>query len=247
MSDVAKLDELQAIGEREGVAATTNGEDVWRGTASQIPIPDQTNGEQMTVVSTSSNDTSGGSGVREVFIHYLDGDWNPASETVTMNGTTGVDTSATDIKFVQDIHSTKAGSNGVAAGDITIHQKGDASTVYDIIATGGNMSLTIQKMVPASNRYFIERWQTTASAGNKPVFIRLRSTDHHETLYDGGSPIFIFKDTATLEAGGFHFRKWSTNYRIQVPEKSVIKISVWADQDGANVSASFQGLLQEIF
>lgn len=234
---------LQSLGERGNIAVVSTGVDVWRGSGSLIPIPNQTTGESMTIVSTSADDASAGTGIRTVFVHYLDNAWAEASETVTLNGLTPVNLIATNIKFIQSIHAASVGSGGVAAGDITIYKTGDATTVYDLIKAGGNMSLTISMMVPANSEFHLGRWTATASSGNKPVFIRLRSTDHHGVLYDGGSPVFIFKDTCTLEAGGTYIREWSSEQRVVLPAKSIIKVSVWADSAGANVASSLEGEL----
>ena len=232
---------LELMGERESIAVVAAGEDVWRGSASSIPIPDQTNGVQMTLVSTSAADASGGTGIRTVEVHYLDGNWDEQTETITMNGTTGVNTVATDIKFVQDIHASTVGSGGVAAGVVTIHLTGTPATVYDVIDAGGNMSLTMAKMVPAGFNLYISNW-TASVAGNKPTFTRLRSTDHDRVLYNGGSPVFIFKDVAVLETAPFT-REWPREERIVVPPKSIIKVSVWATQAGGFVAASLVGEL----
>jgi hypothetical protein len=232
---------LEIIGERETIAVVATGEDVWRGSASTIPIPDQINGEQMTLVSTSVNDASAGTGIRTISVHYLDTNFDEQEETVIMTGTTGVNTVATDIKFVQDIHATTVGSGGVAAGVITLHLTGTPATVFDVIDIGGNMSLTMTKMVPAGFNFYLSNW-TASVAGNKPTFVRLRSTDHHGTLYDGGSPVFIFKDTAVLETAPFG-REWPREERILMPEKSIIKATVWTTQAGGDVAVSLVGEL----
>lgn len=234
-------DHFELMGERETIAVVAAGEDVWRGAASAVPIPDQINGVQMTVVSTSTSDTSAGAGVRTVLIHYLDMDWIAQTETVTMNGTTGVNTVATDIKFVQEIHATAVGSTTVAVGVITIHLTGTPATVFNVIDAGGNMSLSMIKMIPAGFNLHISNW-TASVAGNKPTFVRLRSTDHDMILYDGGSPVFIFKDVAVLETAPFA-REWPREERITIPAKSIIKVTVWSAQAGGDVAASLVGEL----
>ena len=232
---------FEMIGERESVAVTITGDDLWRGVATTIPIPDQTNGVQMTLVSTSASDASGGTGVRTVFIHYLDTNWVEQTETVTLTGVTGANTVATDIKFVQEIHAASVGANGVAVGDITMHLTGTPATVFDIIAIGGNMSLTMMKMIPAGFNMYINGW-TASATGNKPQFIRLRSTDHHGVLYNGGSPVFIFKDVTNLEESPY-VKDWTREDRICIPAKSVIKVTSWATQALGNASSSLIGEL----
>lgn len=230
-----------SLGERESVQVTNTGEDIWRGDTTTIPIPDQTTGEQMTIVSTSTSDASTGLGVLTVLIHYLDINWIEQTETIILDGTIEVDTIATDIKFIQDFHATTVGSNGVAAGNITLYKKGDPSITYDMLALGGNMSLTISKMVPSGKTFYLTRWQTSSTAG-KPIFVRIRSTDHHGVLYSGGSPTFLFKDTASVQDSTY-IKDFECP--IEIPAKSIIKVSAWGTtgNPGGNISASYEGLL----
>ena len=230
-----------SIGERAGVAVTATGDDIWRGTATTIPIPDQTNGEQMAVVSTSASDAAAGTGVRSIHITYLDTDWNERTEIVFLNGTSAVDTVATGIKFVNHIHTATIGSGGVSAGVIKIYKKGDANTVYNMIDTGGNMSLTVSRMIPAGKTFYLTQWQCSSTAG-KPIFVRFRSTDFGGVLHGHGGtiPVFIFKDSATVQDSTYVNR---FDFPIKIPSKSIIKITAWATQANGNVAASFDGVM----
>lgn len=223
------------FGERENVAVVAKGEDVWEGTASEIPIP-PSSGEQMTFVSTSANDTAGGTGVQSVEIMYLDGNGNQQIEEKAMNGTTPVDTTATDISFVNFFHADTVGSNDVAVGDITIYQKGDATRVYNIVKAGGNMSLTCKAKIPAGKTLLIESW-AASQTGRKPTALRLRSTDHHGELHEG---VFIFKDSVRLDGTAIEKPKKPP---IRIPALSVVKVSAWADDAAGSVSAGFCGTL----
>ena len=230
-----------SIGERAGVAVTATGDDIWRGTATTIPIPDQTNGEQMTVVSTSANDAAAGTGVRSIHIAYLDANWNEMTEIVTLNGTSAVDTVATGIKFVNHIHTATAGSGALAAGVIKIYKKGDASTVYNLIDIGGNMSLTVSRMIPAGKTFYLYGWQCSTTAG-KPTFVRIRSTDFDGVLHGHGETphIFIFKDPAATQDSTY---VKNFPFPVKIPSKSIIKVTAWATQANGNVAASFDGVM----
>ena len=100
---------FSAQGTRASVSTTTSGDDVWSGTATTLPIPVST-GVQMTVVSTSGNDAAAGSGIRTIEIHYLDANGNEQIEGVTMNGVTGVNTVATNIRFVNEFYAETVGT-----------------------------------------------------------------------------------------------------------------------------------------
>lgn len=234
--NIANHTVLRGFGERESVAVVTNGDDVWRGTNTTIPIPSSA-GEQMTIVSSSPQDSSANTGVRAVEIHYLDSTGNVQIENIFLNGTTTINTMATNITFVNELHATDVGTNGVAVGDITIYKIGEATRVYNLIKAGGNMSLSCIRKIPSGMKYFISSFSASCT-GNKPTAVRLRSTSHETTVYDSSNPVFLFKDSAYLgEASD------SKSYLppIFIPGGTVIKATVWATQAGGNVSAAFNG------
>lgn len=227
-----------SLGEREGLAAVTQGADIWLGTASSVPIPPGS-GTQMNIVSTSPNDTSGGTGVREVRIEYLDSSGLEASETKILNGTTPITTSATDITFVNAIHAIDVGSNGVAVGDITIYKLSTPAEVYDMIAIGGNMSLTINYMVPSNKTLHLTGWAASVSGKDKRATLRLRATQRAGVVYPG---VFLFIDSFNLMQSS---NRNKFDPYIKIPSGAVIKVSGWVDSPdaGAYVSASLQGYL----
>ncbi len=221
--------------EREGVAVVATGEDVWQGTAAIIPDPPGA-GEQMTIVSTDADDTAAGAGARTMEIMYLDGSGIQQIEELALNGTTGVDTVATDISFVNFFHTDTAGATGVAEGDITIYKKGASSTVYNMIEAGGNMSLTCKLKVPTGKTYYLLNWHATQT-GRKPTTVRLRSTDHHGELHPG---VYIFKGVAYIDGTNIVL---PMEPPLQIPAMSIVKVSAWATDTAGNVSAGFDGVL----
>lgn len=230
---------MRSLGERDAISAITTGVDLWHGTSSTISIP-PSDGEQMEVFSNNGNDASGGTGVQEVLVHYLDSNGVAQTETVVTNGG-AVDTIATDMMFIQDIHATKVGSNGVAVGNVDIRSKATSTNVFNMIFAGGNMSLTITKMVPANKTLYLTQWSASAT-GKQRVTMRLRSTDHHNVLYDGGNPVFLFKDTVNLEDATY-LKRWEQDELFPIPALSIVKVSAWTSQAGAYVSASWNGIL----
>jgi hypothetical protein len=225
-----------AKGERDSVAIDTKGVDVWLGPTARIPLP-LSAGEQMTVKFNDANDTAGGTGVRAIKIEYIRAsDGSAQTEDIIANGG-NVNTVATDIAFVNHIFATDIGSNGVAEGNIDIHEVGDDTKVYNLIALGGNMSLTCAMKVPDNQVYFITNWHGGIT-GNKPSKVRLRSTDWDGVLYDGDDPVFLFKDTAPVGESPFNFPLCPP---IRVPGGTIIKISVWATQAGGFAGGMING------
>lgn len=86
---------------------------------------------QMQIVSTSVNDTAAGSGAQEVDIVYLPYEWSDeySWETIVMDGTTPVNTVATNIYRIEDFAVTKGRS---ADGNITLKDTGAVNTYAQI-------------------------------------------------------------------------------------------------------------------
>jgi hypothetical protein len=83
---------------------------------------EQTTNGQRSIASASANDTAAGTGARTIKITYLDQTGaGPFTETLTLNGTTGVNTVATNICFIEQIEVLTAGSGGNNAGIITLY------------------------------------------------------------------------------------------------------------------------------
>lgn len=226
---------LRGNGTRLNISSVTNGEDIWEGTASTIPTPADA-GEWMTLVSTSIEDDSAGIGIRTVLIDYLDDNGIPRSETVTMDGTTEVNTLATNIRFVQEICALSTGSNGAAVGTISIYKKGFPATVYNIMSPGGNCSLNTARMVPANHILIIRNFSVSggnASSG-KTVDLRLRSTSKDGTL----TQIFHLIDNALVFNSGI-FREFSSSQNI--PALAIVKVTGYTPLAGQDVQSSWDG------
>lgn len=99
---------------------------------------EQSSNAQRSIVSTSVNDTAAGTGVRSVEITYLTStSTGPFTETVTLNGTTPVNTVATNICFIEKMEAVLVGSAGIAAGTINLKAAitGGGVTIGSIAAT----------------------------------------------------------------------------------------------------------------
>jgi len=230
---------ISSNGERNSIAIIAQGSDIWPGTATSLVIPPSA-GEQMQIVCADSNDTFNGTGIQELDIHYLDGSGNSQITSISTNGGTK-DIPIMDMKFIQELHASKVGNNNAAVGNIEIRSL-NTLDVYNIILANYTTSMTINKMVPAGKTLYLTQWNATASGKTGATFY-LKSTDHHNELFNSNNPIFIIKDTAALENSSFS-KSWAIEEWIPIPELSIIKISVIApDQAGADVSASWSGIL----
>lgn len=125
---------------------------------------------QMTVVSTSTNDIDEGSGARSIVIEYLNGSLDYSYEVVIMNGTTPVNTIATDIRWVQAIHVATFGSGTRAAGTITVSNDG---IVYGQINQNARTSVSSFRRVPRGKTFYIMTMYGGASSGTAAAKVDL--------------------------------------------------------------------------
>ncbi len=232
---------MSAMGEFESGNIDADGEDVCRwedvGGPARLPTPAAI-GEQLTFISSSNADNGAtATGVLTVKMHYLDATGAEQEETITMNGTTGVDTVATDIRFVQDIYTLTVGSNGVAEGNITCYKKGGAiaTDLYQFIYLGGNKSLVPHRMIPLAKTLILKGWHAE-EAGNQRCAFKIRSTDMYGALIPG---VFCFKDVVFMDGDTSGERP----LHVSIPALSIVKISGWSDQNGTEGSCGWWGVL----
>ncbi len=111
---------------------------------------------QRSVNSTSTLDTSLGTGAQTVTINYLDTSFVLRSETVTLNGTTAVNTTATNIAFIESIVVATVGSLGGNQGTIQVWTgTGGAGSVWGSIAAQDNQTFWAHHYVPSGVTCYI--------------------------------------------------------------------------------------------
>ncbi len=237
---------MRGMGERENIQTTAMGEDLWRGNdlaaapTSHLLIPTPAAaGERMTLDSESAADNgTSTTGALTVTVSYLDASGDEQMETVTMNGQTAVNTTATDIRFVQDLQVATVGSNTVAVGNIFIHKFGTAGLVYSMIAAGGNQSLVPHKMVPRAKTLHLRNWMGTEMSKSKRTIIRLRADCTNATPPVRQANVFLFKSNMMLDGSG---NQMPLAYAI--PALSIVKVSAWSQVAGADCAVHWWGIL----
>jgi hypothetical protein len=196
----------------------------------------------MTLVSESTADNGAtATGALTVAVHYIDAAGDEQVEVVTMNGTTEVDTVATDIRFVQELQVKTVGSNSVAEGNIRIFSEGDDTLVYNMIAAGGNQSLVPHRMVPIGKRLRVTGWTCSEKSATKRCVVRLRSDCNNEMTPVRQAGVFLFKGAAALDGTSV-----TSVVPFNVPELSVVKASAWvAAAGGAEIVMQWWGELYD--
>lgn len=82
----------------------------------------QTNAVQRSLGSSNANDTLAGTGAQKVKITYYDDTCSgPFTDTISLNGTTAVNTNQTNIAFIEKMEVIQVGSDGTNNGTITLY------------------------------------------------------------------------------------------------------------------------------
>lgn len=113
-----------------------------------------TAGQQIRLISTSANDSSAGTGARQIKIYYLDSTFTPQTETITLNGLTAVNSVNTNYAYFTKAITLVTGSGGTAAGNITI-QNITNTLFYARILAGNNQTQSGQFTVPIDKTLYI--------------------------------------------------------------------------------------------
>jgi hypothetical protein len=139
---------------------------------------EQTTNAQRSIASANANDTLAGTGARKVVIKYLDQSGNgPFEEEVSLNGTTYVNTVATNICYIEEITVTEAGSLLSNQGIITLK------------ATTAGGGATIGTIGALANRTF---WAHHYVPINKICNITGISCSHNGTTVGSGA-VFVLE------------------------------------------------------
>lgn len=156
------------------------GEITTASSASSVPVykttyTEQTTNGQRSFASSSANDTSAGTGARTVRVTYCDQTGaGPYSETVTLNGTSRVNTVATNICFIESMEILTVGAGGVNAGIITLFTVPTAGgSAIGTIAAGDNQTLWAHHYVPTGKTCYISGFainNTSTAGGNGALF-----------------------------------------------------------------------------
>lgn len=124
-------------------------EDLWGGGGTYTGI--LSSAETLDVFSSDAADTAAGTGARTVQLVGLDANWEPQTETVTMNGTSTVVTSNTWLRcWRQRVITT--GSGNTNAGQITVRPTTTTSAVMSQVQAGTGQSTILFYTVPADKK-----------------------------------------------------------------------------------------------
>lgn len=172
------------------------------GTAAFVTISNavvvEPTGQQARVISTSANDSAAGTGIQKVRIRYFDTNWVLNDEIVTMNGTTAVNTVATNILRIEAFESFKIGTTlGGAAGTIRL-QNTAGTQLFAQIDIGGNQFLRAQHTTSPGKKSTITDIIISSQTSGGVSFVIYKEVDNTP---DGGNIALITDLSFTIVAG----------------------------------------------
>lgn len=193
-------------------------------------VPHPTTASVLDIVSTSTADDAAGTGARTVFIEGLDGDYKVVSETVTLDGTTDVET-VNSYLYINQFYVVTTGSGGVNAGEITAKL---SSTLYDLIAVGYNQRTTAHYCVPAGYTAYLTEGVITAGQATGSTAVTAFLKQH------GPDGILRVVAISTLNNGSIQY---DFAYPVAITEKSCFGATAIGAANNNSVSAFFNFVL----
>lgn len=193
-------------------------------------VPHPTTASVLDIVSTSTDDDAAGTGARTVFIEGLNSNYNVVSETVTLDGTTAVET-VNSYLYINQFYVATAGTGGVNAGEITAKLD---TTLYDLIAVGYNQRATAHYCVPAGYTAYLTEGAITAGQATGSTSVTAFLKQH------GPDGILRVVAISTLNNGSVQY---DFAYPIAITEKSCFGASAVGSANNNSISAFFNFVL----
>lgn len=172
-----------------------------------------TSAAQRSVKSTSANDNASGSGAQQVRIHYLDSNYIPSLEIVTMNGTSPVPTVGTNIRFIEKFEVVKGTS---AAGRIILCANSAGAGEVCSIGAFNVDAFLCHHYVPSGSQGQTIEWDVTV---NQSSFLKLNGQQ-----WISGSQINLFYDLENIEMASGSTYNFVRTFKSQPAQE---KTRVW--------------------
>jgi hypothetical protein len=193
--------------------------------------------------SDNSQDKAGGTGALTVEIHYLDVNYAEQTEIITLNGTTWVDTVATNIFRVNFMNVKTAGSGGKPVGNISLVDTATKGITYGYIEATRNRMRQAVYTVPAGKTLFVVQinWGVVTTAANKYGRVTLLANydDQSETVMAKGLFIALAETTLTQSA-----QQVPLLLPIKIPATVDIKVNGFTDGN-ATVNVAIRGWIED--
>lgn len=194
---------------------------------------------KMDIVSDSAEDkgtATAGTGARTITIYYLDSTGADKSETVTMNGTTLVTTTAS-IKRVNNMRVATTGSSNKSVGNITLSETGGTTKKHGYIRAGYTRMRQCVWTVPTGKVLYVTSVTVSgvnAAAGHWCRFTTRATYDDKSGLVLPANLFIPFHELFIVDQSFTKVLEMPTRFPAGVD----IKVSALSDASGANEKCS---------
>lgn len=219
---------MRKWGLNEDIDAGT--EDVWEnGGIRTLPAA----AAVVSTVSTSAEDGVAGDGILTMTIEGLDANYVEIAETITMNGTSAVLTSASFLR-INRMYGATAGSTGDAAGVITASISGNAQAT---ITVAHGQTLQVLYTVPAGHTLYIA--SLVLATGKVGAAANLKA----QLMVHDGTADGVWRSLNATHLYEAIFDESDLLGYIAIGEKSELRLQGISDAPNLNLSGSIHGVL----
>ena len=202
----------------------------------RTPYNEPTTTGQRSFASANANDTLAGTGARSLTLTYIKSDGSgPYNETLNLSGTTGVNTVATDIRFVENIIVETVGSGGANAGIITMYTAiNKGGTAIGTVNVGDNQTYWTHHYIPTGkvcNITGVSCGSTSTTVGAGGLFF-LRG----QRLFNGNPDIQISDFIRLYGQSSTFSRVYQSPIKISGPSR----ITLWVNPE-STTAQTFRG------
>ena len=194
----------------------------------------QASAAQRSLSSSSTLDTAAGTGARTITINYLNNSMVLKQDTVTLNGTTAVNTNATDIQFIESMVVATSGTDVTNDGAITMFTgTAGGGSAMAVINALDSSTFYAHHYVPAGvSCYIIKHTGCGTLAAGRTLMVHVgdpRSTN----------PTIQVGDIIIHLAGGSEDHQYEVPLVIAGPDRIIMRENPIATAAGNIAYASF--------
>lgn len=197
------------------------------------------------IVSTSTDDDGSpvGIGAHTITVFGLtDWDSEEVSESITMNGTTPVNTTNAYV-IINRLRVTACGASGPNVGTITATAATDGTVTAVIRPTIGSTAMAIFGW-PSTQTLLLTDWHADlldSSGGASDALLRL----FHNPDPENYPALYIEKDVRGLQSNGANSVVWPYTALLTLSGPGIIKLNGIASAPDTDVTAGFNGILAD--
>jgi len=212
-------------------------EDIWDGGALWVP---PTTHRTHAIVSSDAADTAAGTGARTVTLFGLNSSWAEVSETVTLDGTTPVNTVGTYHRIYR-MFVASAGSGLKNAGNITATAATDGTVTARITAALGQTLMAIYTVPAGKTAYMTDYYAAINIAGGGAAYADIELYVRPDVSV-ATSP-YQLKHFLNLATTGTSYLRHEFAPYFKITERSDIIMRSATTVNNTDVSAGFDLIL----